>query len=137
MQQKAFNVQKNKIMKKNIFILMMLITSWMLTSCATDAVITTDIPSPSVIITYGIPYYDSGRIVYYNYHGAYYYPYYYNNRYCFHRYPNRVRPPYHHPNYNYRPRPNHPSRPNYNHNGNRPNHRPNGNFNHGHRPNRR
>ena len=62
-----------------------------LTSCVTSAYAQVDDIYDnvdfSVVVTYGVPYYNAeGLILYYLYRDMYYYPYYYNNRFYFHRY---------------------------------------------------
>ena len=75
-------------MKSKICALLIMVIYFTLSSCMVSSNVDDDL-----IITYGIPYYNTeGLIVYYTYYNEYYYPYYYHNRYYFHKYPQPLPP---------------------------------------------
>ena len=85
-------------MKKLVFILMLFIGSFSLTSCITEAYAETGFYDDDIeiVIRYGTPYYYDNTLVYYYYDGYYFYPYTYNNTWRFHRYARPLPPPRHH-----------------------------------------
>lgn len=91
-------------MKKIISFLMGLALCMSLSSCMTAQAQVDDTYAAAygydevnftLVISNGIPYYNTdGLLLYYSYNGWYYYPYYYNNAYYFHRYRNPLLPYY-------------------------------------------
>lgn len=56
-----------------------------ITSCTTGEY-AMSAPQYNMAVTYGIPYYYEGRILYYHYDGYYYYPHYYGSVVRYHRF---------------------------------------------------
>lgn len=117
-------------MKKNLSILLIVLTCMLCTSCVTSTYAETSVGDEDVqiVIRYGTPYYYDNTLAYYIYDGYYFYPYRYNNTWRFHRYSRHDyrRPPLprhnnghrHFGNYSQHPRNNgmsRPSRPSHNH----------------------
>ena len=83
-------------MKKIISFILGLVMCISLTSCVTTAYSQTE-DDVNVIITHGVPYYDSnGLLLYYVYRDLFYYPYYYNG-WHFRHYDKPLHPRYHRP----------------------------------------
>ena len=91
-------------MKKILATLFSVIIFLTISSCETQAQIYSNSDDFELVVTQGIPHYDTnGYVIYYLFGGMYYYPYLLHDRYVFHRY---YRPlPYHRYSRFYRPFP--------------------------------